>query len=315
VDLAEGVRASVYLVEGAMGEVDAGLFCLRPLRELAPTEREALGQAARFLSLEVAKQQALQAIESRFSGELLEMILSGAARAAEVPDRLRAFGIDPSGPLAVLTIIVGEERMRPPGSTDEIEQMFSARGIPVVVVAGSQDTVVVFPWSGESRGLVALADQLVDAMTERYPHDRTVVGIGELANNSAGLREPLVRSREACHVLRRRPLGRRTATFADVGTHRMLLGLHDRNVLRRFADDVLGPLRTHDEQGGTELEKTLRAFLGNDGHWSTTAADLYIHVNTLRNRIARINELTGRDVNRLEDRVDLFLALEADALG
>jgi DNA-binding PucR family transcriptional regulator len=86
-------------------------------------------------------------------------------------------------------------------------------------------------------------------------------------------------------------------------------------VLRRFADDILGPLRAHDEQNGSELERTLRVFLGNDGHWSTTAAELYIHVNTLRNRITRITDLTDRDVTRLEDRVDLFLALEADGLS
>jgi purine catabolism regulator len=315
VELPSAGLASLFLVEGAMGDIDAGLFCLRPLSELEPTEREALDQAARFLSMEVAKQQALQAIESRFSSELLEMILSGAARASEVPERLRAFGIDPSGPLAVITMIVGEERIRPPGSTDEIERFFSNHGIPVVLVAGSQDTVAVFPWNTESRGLVQLAEQLVDAIAKRYPQDRTVIGIGELAPNSSALREPLIRSREACHVLRRRSRGPQVATFADVSTHRMLLGLHDRGVLRRFADDILGPLRAHDEQNGTELERTLRTFLGNDGHWSTTAAELYIHVNTLRNRIARITDLTGRDVTRLEDRVDLFLALEADGLS
>jgi PucR family transcriptional regulator, purine catabolism regulatory protein len=315
VELPSAGVASLFLVEGAMGDIDAGLFCLRPLSDLEPTEREALDQAARFLSMEVAKQQALQAIESRFSSELLEMILSGAARASEVPERLRAFGIDPSGPLAVITMVVGEERVRPPGSTDEIERFFSERGIPVVLVAGSQDTVAVFPWNTETPGLVQLAEHLVDAISKRYPHDPTVIGIGELAANSSALREPLIRSREACHVLRRRSGGSRVATFADVSTHRMLLGLHDRGVLRRFADDILGPLRTHDEQNGTELERTLRTFLGNDGHWSTTAAQLYIHVNTLRNRIARITDLTGRDVTRLEDRVDLFLALEADALS
>ena len=315
VELPSAGSASLFLIEGAMGDIDAGLFCLRPLSELAPTERDALDQAARFLSMEVAKQQALQAIESRFSSELLEMILSGAARAAEVPERLRAFGIDPSGPLAVITMIVGEGRVRPPGSTDEVERFFADRGIPVVLVAGSQDTVAVFPWNTEPRGLVALAEQLVEAITKRYPKDRTVIGIGELAAHSGGLREPLIRSREACHVLQRRSRDSRVATFADVSTHRMLLGLHDRDVLRRFADDILGPLRSHDEQNSTELERTLRMFLGNDGHWSTTASELYIHVNTLRNRIGRITDLTGRDVTRLEDRVDLFLALEADGLS
>jgi PucR family transcriptional regulator, purine catabolism regulatory protein len=315
VELPSAGPACLFLVEGAMGDIDAGLFCLRPLKELERAEREALDQAARFLSMEVAKQQALQAIESRFSSELLEMILSGAARAAEVPDRLRAFGIDPSGPLAVITLIVGEDRVRPPGSTDEIERFFSERGIPAVVAAGSQDTVVVFGWNAESREIIGLAEQLVDTIATRYPQDRTVIGIGELASNSSALREPLIRSREACHVLRRRSRGSRVATFADVSTHRMLLGLHDRGVLRRFADDILGPLRTHDEQNGAELERTLRTFLANDGHWSTTATELYIHVNTLRNRVTRITELTGRDVTRLEDRVDLFLALEADDLA
>jgi purine catabolism regulator len=316
IELPSAGPASLFLVEGAMGDIDAGLFCLRPLNELEPAEREALDQAARFLSMEVAKQQALQAIESRFASELLEMILSGPARAAEVPERLRAFGIDPSGQLAVITMIVGEERIRPAGSTDEIERFFSERGIPAVVAAGSQDTVAVFGWSADAPGIVGLAEQLVDALAKRYPVDRTVIGIGDPAPNSSALREPLIRSREACHVLRRHPSqGSRVATFADVSTHRMLLSLHDRGVLRRFADDILGPLRTHDGQNGTELERTLRTFLAKDGHWSITATELYIHVNTLRNRVARITELTGRDVTRLEDRVDLFLALEADSLG
>ena len=315
VDLPDGGRASVFLVEGAMGEVDAGVFCLRPMADLTPEEQGAVDQAARFLSLEVTKQQALQAIESRFSSELLEMILSGAARAGEVQDRLRAFGIDPAGRLAVITLVVGDGPRRPAGSTDEVEDFFARRGVPAVVVAGSQDTVVVFPWHDDAAAIVALAEELVTAMGSRFSDDRTVIGIGSVATDFAALREPLIGSREVCQVLRRRSTGSRVGTFADVGTHRMLLGLHDRTVLRRFADDILGPLRSHDGQHGTELERTLRTFLGNDGQWSTTAGALYVHVNTLRNRIAKIGELTGRDVSRLEDRVDLFLAIEADALG
>jgi len=70
-------------------------------------------------------------------------------------------------------------------------------------------------------------------------------------------------------------------------------------------------LREHDRRRGGELETTLRAFLDHDGHWGATAEALYVHVNTLRNRMARVAELTGRDVGRTADRVDLFLALEA----
>ena len=314
VELSEGRDATLFLVEGAMGEVDAGLFCLRPMADLTPVERDAVEQAARFLSLEVTKQQALQAIESRFASELLEMILSGAARASDVQDRLRAFGIDPTAALAVMTIVLGDDRMRPAGSTDEIEAFFRGRSMPVVVVTGSSDTVTVFPWSAGD-DIVKLAEDLVATVTARFPEDRVVVGIGDIAADSTALREPLIGSREVCHVLRRRSRGSRVGTLNDVGTHRMLLGLHDRQVLRRFADDVLAPLRAHDDKFGTRLEHTLRVFLGNDAQWAATAGELYIHVNTLRNRLARISELTGRDVTRLEERVDLFLALEADSLS
>ncbi|AKS34611.1 PucR family transcriptional regulator [Mycolicibacterium goodii] len=315
VELPSGDTAAVYLVEGAMGEVDAGLFCVRPLPSLRQVERDALEQAARYLSLEVTRQQALQAIESRFSSELLEMVLSGAARARDVAERLRAFGIDPSSALAVYTVVVGDGAVRPPGSTDEIEEFFNTHSIPAVVIPGSQDTVVVFGWHRDMARLVGLAEELVQRLTVRFPADRAVIGVGDLAADASALREPLIRARETCHVLRRRTAEPKVGTYADIGTHRMLLGLHDRSVLRRFADDILGSLNQHDEQHGTALVRTLRTFLSNDGHWARTASELYIHVNTLRNRITRISELTGRDVARLEDRVDLFLALEADALG
>jgi DNA-binding PucR family transcriptional regulator len=114
-------------------------------------------------------------------------------------------------------------------------------------------------------------------------------------------------------VLRHR--GHGVAAFADLGTYRLLLDLQDGERLKGFADSVLGPLRAHDRSRGGELETTLRAFLDHDGQWNATAAALFVHVNTLRNRLARVAELTGRDVARTADRVDLFLALEADAAG
>jgi DNA-binding PucR family transcriptional regulator len=54
---------------------------------------------------------------------------------------------------------------------------------------------------------------------------------------------------------------------------------------------------------------TLETFLDCSGSWIKCAAMLHVHVNTLRYRIRRIEELTGRDLGRFSDRVDLFLAL------
>ncbi|MEU8402372.1 PucR family transcriptional regulator ligand-binding domain-containing protein [Nonomuraea sp. NPDC048892] len=312
-DLGTGL-AALYPV-GAVGDIDAALVCLRPLFGLAPAEHEALEQAARFLSLEVAKQQAVQAIEMRFAGELLEMVLSGG-RATEVAERLRAFGVNPAGPLTVCAVaLAGDETSTPHGLAQVIGDFLASEGVPAVVAGGTQDVVTVLAWNRPEPELSLLAGRLVKAVDKRFPGRRAVAGLGGLAPHSAELRRPLMRSREACRVLRRSPGGPAVRGFAELGTHRLLLGLVDQDTLRAFSHDLLASLRRHDARRGSELERTVRAFLDHDGQWATTAAALHIHVNTLRNRLAKAAELTGRDVNRTEDRVDLFLALAIDAMA
>ena len=51
-------------------------------------------------------------------------------------------------------------------------------------------------------------------------------------------------------------------------------------------------------------------FLANSGSWSKAAEAMFIHVNSLRYRIRRIHELTGRDPRSLEDQAALLLALQ-----
>jgi DNA-binding PucR family transcriptional regulator len=109
--------------------------------------------------------------------------------------------------------------------------------------------------------------------------------------------------------------GVRTAAADDVtdvarpGSHELLLASVPEPVLRSFTDRLLGPLAEYDARRNAELLPTLREFLACDGSWSACAARMYLHVNTVRYRISRIEALTGRDLSALADRVDFFLAL------
>jgi DNA-binding PucR family transcriptional regulator len=91
--------------------------------------------------------------------------------------------------------------------------------------------------------------------------------------------------------------------------HELLIASVPAPVLRSFGERLLGPLKEHDERRNGELMTTLKAFLACDGSWSACASRMYVHVNTVRYRISRIEALTGRDLSALPDRVDFFLAL------
>jgi len=73
---------------------------------------------------------------------------------------------------------------------------------------------------------------------------------------------------------------------------------------------ILEPLSSYDAAQGRDLVHTLDVFLSTGCQWNTSATELGIHVNTLRYRLARIEELTGKNVASMADRVDFYLALQ-----
>ena len=117
---------------------------------------------------------------------------------------------------------------------------------------------------------------------------------------------------EALDVVREEPQAPATGATeggAPVDSHERLLASVPTPVLRSFTERLLGPLADYDARHNAELLPTLRSFLACDGSWSACASRMYVHVNTVRYRIGRIEALTGRDLSALADRVDFFLAL------
>jgi len=78
---------------------------------------------------------------------------------------------------------------------------------------------------------------------------------------------------------------------------------------------VLGPLIEYDRENGSELVKTLQAYLECDRSPSRSGELLFIHTQTVNYRMARIQELTGRSMRSTGDVSELWFALRALALS
>jgi hypothetical protein len=81
--------------------------------------------------------------------------------------------------------------------------------------------------------------------------------------------------------------------------------------LAPFRQQLIDPLAETDQRRGTQHVRTLRAFLAANGSLSDTARDLYLHTNTVRHRLARILELTGRDPLDRNDQAAFAIGLHA----
>jgi purine catabolism regulator len=80
------------------------------------------------------------------------------------------------------------------------------------------------------------------------------------------------------------------------------------------ASSALGPLERYDAARNGDLVRSLEAFLSHNGQWEAAAAAIGVHRHTMRNRMGKISELLGRDVESAHVRAELWLAVKAREL-
>lgn len=302
-----GVSATVFPVT-AGGAVEAYLVCFRAIGEWSEDDQEAIRHELAFLGLELSRLLMSREFNERLADELLELMAEGEARTMELAARLRSFMIDPDRPLVAiaLSVLNTEE----PGMTRRAARaaagMLSRRGIAGVVAVDGPLAIVI----ASSVDDTALAGDLARTLDSEGVAVNAAVGSASHAG-VRGLRRSVAEARLAADYAHLRGAAGGVTTYADAGSYRVLLAAQSADSRAAFARAVLGPVIDQDRERGTRLIPTLDAFLQDAGHWQRVSEQLHLHVNTLRYRIGRVEQLTGRQLSSFEERVNLFIALEA----
>jgi purine catabolism regulator len=305
---AEGVRFSLSLADGghhvaiqpvaAQGRVEAFL-ALGKREPITQFDRIVSSHALALLALELTKARAVSETERRLRGDVLDQLLTGGLAPKEARHTLERFGFDLAQPV-VVAAFAGD------GPAEDLAmtcQDVLARETPAFLTSPREGFAVVV-LQPEGSGFL--------------PELRAAVAARAGATVMAGAGSPVAFDRlsqgvrEARYALQVcRTEGRLQAEFADLGTYQLLLSLQDPDALRTFADSVLAPLDGYDGAHGGELVPSLQAFLERNARWESAAAELFVHRHTLRYRMRKVEELTGRDLSSARDRMEFFLALRA----
>ncbi|WP_406839428.1 PucR family transcriptional regulator [Streptomyces sp. AHU1] len=300
-----------------------------------PEERlDLLQGVTQLIAVERDRRDAARTVRRRLAQEVLELVQAGAAP-TEIAARLRVaapvllpgLGAAPhwqvvvarvewdgggieGGPVAqaLLEEILVDPLSPGPEHSDRIAVAHTGAEavalVPLPAVPSDDD--------GSDPGLHA--DALLAAVREPLSaglddDGRLTIGVSAAVHSAEGLRGALEEARHARRVAAARPGRVCAAGHHELASHVLLLPFVPDDVRRAFTARLLDPLREYDGRHRAELIPTLEAFLDCDGSWTRCAARLHLHVNTLRYRVGRIEQLTGRDLSRLEDKLDFFLAL------
>ncbi|MFI9628317.1 PucR family transcriptional regulator [Streptomyces sp. NPDC052042] len=298
-----------------------------------------------LIAVERDRRDAARTVRRRLAQEVVELVQSGAPP-AEIAARLRVaapvllpgLGAAPRWQVVVACVEWdGAEGEAPKGGGPAVAGGSVAQALleEILVDPGATgpdpaDRIAVADTGEEAVALVPLpagggpepadeapslhADVLLAAVREPLSagladDGRLTLGVSAAVHSPEGLRGALEEARHARRVAAARPGRVCAAGHHELASHVLLLPFVPDDVRRAFTARLLDPLRDYDRRHRAELIPTLEAFLDCDGSWTRCASRLHLHVNTLRYRVGRIEQLTGRDLSRLEDKLDFFLAL------
>jgi hypothetical protein len=278
----------------------------------------------RTVVAELASLVALEAELSRRRSDAERQFVAAltGSSAVEVERACRSYGLDPTVACVVVVAagpmgkIVLTEACPSPET-----RVSAAPAAPAVSATRSTDsTPPAPPWAlGEVDGeviailhpdgdLVGRLQGMVATLKPGLGSEPLRIGVSDAVTGGVGLLGAVAEARAAALT------GDLSTPHSVAGpdrlsSHALLLAAVPAELRHAYRARVLGPLLEHDRMHRTDLVRTLRMYLDSSGSWSRCAAQMHLHVNTLRYRIERIEALTGRDLRRLEDQTDLLLAL------
>jgi PucR family transcriptional regulator, purine catabolism regulatory protein len=305
------------------GSVRARLVLLPVRSPLAPVHRMAAERAAGILAVVLMQARQEEELAARGRGDFLTDLAEGRITAEDAPAQARVLGFKPGGsPLLPVVMRLGDA-LSPAGGgwavlARAVAEELTSVGVPVLLgVRPVEGRVPLLLGLRSESERAAVADRVAAALragVERAGMRRpgaqppvVVVGVpGGWAAASAGLRHA-AETATAAQGLTDRPWYDARRLDIDL----LLWRLRGHPDLAAFVDRAIGPLRDHDDRSKPPLLPTLQTYLAHAGRKAETARELHLNRQTLYNRLARIGELLGTDLDDPQTVLALNLALRA----
>jgi len=243
-------------------------------------------------------------------GDVLSEVLTGHLYPEDLQARLRPFGIGDQ--VAVLAFKPPD----PSSAATLVEAILQREQVASLVAIRSGLLCAVIdpgPGSIESSRPMELARKIRAELTSRYG---SVPASASRPTATHSLRMAFHEARCSLEAVRlRNGSAPEVASYADLGAFQLLLSLQDDEALGSYCRSVLDPIEQGEGEYGDELVRSLDVFIEHNGHWEKAANALFCHRHTLRYRIRRIEQLTGRDFSSARDRIEFWLALRGRELA
>ncbi|MEU3019206.1 GAF domain-containing protein [Nocardiopsis sp. NPDC007018] len=248
---------------------------------LSDVERRTVERCGQILALLTMQSEAVTHAEERVRGELALDLFSGAADTDTLRRRASARGIVLDQPWTVVVVPVPDRHRHALHRALAVHPgwMSAPQGEGVSVLVPGRD-----PTSAAT-----LVAQRVGAVT-----DAPALAVGAAVPDLPGLPAVLAEAWECAAFLPSLGVCEGAHEVDDYAPYLAMFGTDGGRALA-FVDRVIGPVVEWDARHHSDLTGTITALAGSGGSVTRAARVLYVHPNTVKQRLERVTSLLGED--------------------
>lgn len=282
-------------------------------------ELQLLSQAVLLCQIEFQKQQAITTVKQNYKDAFVFDLLYGNIKNEEdIIVQGKIWNMDFTQPHLVIVFSLKDYELYSSDSqimdkiNQFIKQALNIHHIHSLTMKKRDEIVLIFPFDNHEMSknrydIEEFIAWVINKSEKIGIKNRILPGIGRGYNESV----ELFRSYQEAKIARE--LGQLMNItypfFSDLGFVHILYN-HDLQELKEYYKETIGPLEAYDKKNESNLMETLTTYMNNQCDLGKSAEALFLHRNSLRYRLKKIEEILNIQLNELETRLNLMAALK-----
>ena len=191
-----------------------------------------------------------------------------------------------------------------------IHTLFENEHIPILSSSYTKNIIALINVNNTSLDtLNTLFPHILNYIKENYPNYIVNIGIGTRQKSLEKYKLSYEQASKCINLAIKQKQKNMIYYYEQLGLYQLFYDINNKTLLENFVHNILYSLMAYDKKYNTNLIQTLEVYLNKNCNLNQTAETLFIHRNTIKYRLQRIEKITNTSLDDAFTRLNFFNAI------
>lgn len=190
-----------------------------------------------------------------------------------------------------------------------IKEYFFKSNINALVSDCGSNIIIMCESPKDKEVIISILNRIAIGIEKSYKDIYFNIGVSSICFDISKIKNSFSEASKCISLLNKLEYKNKIYYYDNLGLYKLFMEIDKEEVLQKYYDDLLGPLIQYDKKNDTNLVESLQNYLEENCNIIRTSKKMFIHRNTLKYRIQRIEEITNKSLSDSHTKLEFQNAL------